>query len=492
MSWTLTQIRTYMRLQLSGGASPSDDEIGRAWIHALADFSRFVPQELIKEYTLDYDEVTDEQVTLTAHGTMKSLANKPVKYGSERIADDASETTVYTRDTDYTIDYSNGEITSISTGDIGATDTVFCNYTVSKHTIDISALTDLIRVFRVEYPLGEVPQHFATFEKYGDFLTLTSHPSSKPDQEQHELSDKRHAAVYYHETHTAPDTATSGSAPNWSNEILLTGCEAYSYLIEANSYEQLAATQVAASVTVLDEAWKEGTPDTGDLFLGIAALEAATATLALITSSGFHADANVSLGLALDELASLVDVDGTPATGELYAARVVEDCDPGAEGAIFLSNATSDAISAEAYLTAGDAKINLVNLGDEVARVNLEYANGAGAINDRLRDHARLHLERGTLHMQAIMGYVQEAQVRLSHIDKHSTEAQVEVGISNGYARISENHIAMADRLLVSTRQNLELAVMYRTLGIDRRDEFWSVLVSKHQLGTDKHSTQRS
>ncbi|KKN34175.1 hypothetical protein LCGC14_0796290 [marine sediment metagenome] len=492
---TITEFIAAIRVHLGDTATIwSTTEITRAVEHATHDLSRFVPRELIKEYTLDYTEVTDAQVTLSAHGTFKAMANKPIKWGSERIADDASETTVYTKDTDYTIDYSNGEITSISTGSIGATDTIFCNYTVNRHTIDISGLTDLIRVARVEYPLGNVPQHFATFELFGGFLTLTRHPNDPQSEPQHELGDTRHVAVYYNGYHT-PSTATAGTAPLFYDEILVKGGEAYSWLIRAAVLEHSAQARFESAVTILGTTINH-TAATTALAAGSTAAAAATTTLALIASDNVHAGAETALNKAKTEL----DLITALSTGnELYDAINVEDCDSQNEGAIFLSTATADAISAESYLTAGDAKINLVNLGDEVARLNLEYANGAGAINDRLRDHVRLHLERGTLHMQTISGYLNEATTRLQKVVMYVQEAQTEVTNANAYARIGEGYEADIANLIQEAgfyiqmgTQELQLAVLYREMGIERRDEFWAILGSRHQLGTDKHSTQRS
>ncbi len=488
MSWTLTQIRTYMRLHLSGSATPSDDELGRAWIHALGDFSRFIPRERYKIYVLDFDEVTDEAVTLTAHGTVKSLANTPIKWDSERIFDDAAETTKYTRDTDYTIDYLNGTITSISGGAIGATATIFCNYTISKQSLDISGLTDMYRIKNVWYPYGEVPEDAARYRLFAGLLTILGKKSTTtPSQGQ--LVDGKQVLVEYYGNHTAPDTTTAGSAPEWSNEIILKGCEAYSYLMEAISYDQLAATQMASAVTVLGTTISH-TAATAAMAAGSAALvEASAAIDRILTGDDYHALADAALDAANAEIDKVVA--DTSTGDELYDATQVEDIQPGSEGDFWLN--AGGTIDAKAFLTAGQALINAVNKGEDVTLRELEYADRAMAVHDRFRAMGQFHLERASARTQAALAYVQEAMGRIRQVEQIVTEAQTEVATGNGYARVGEayesdisNLIREAEGFIASGMQYGELADKYRDLGVLRRNEFWMILTDRSQHGTEK------
>lgn len=473
--WTLVEFRAALDLHLKEtGSLYSDSELDRAVTHALADFSRFYPRERFYETRLDFDEVTDEQVTLTAHGTYKDLANKPVKWDSERICDDAAETTKYTRGTDYEINYINGTITSISGGSIGATDTIFCNYTRDKTAIDISGLT-YFRIKRVEYPVGGVPADYATYDQHGDILFIMSKKGGQT-QSQGNLQNDKHARLWYYAPHTAATASAAGTAPEWSDEIVLKGAEAYMWLIEAAQQEHTAIDYLTTAATTLENCWKSD--DTGALKDAETALAVATATLLLIATDSVHASAETALDAAKTELDL---IHAASAGNEIYDAVNVEDCDSGNEGATFLSTATANAISAEAYLTAGDATIETVNVGEDVAPLYLQYANGAGAINDRLRDHARLHLERGALHMQVVAGYINEAATRLQKVVQYVDEAQAEIAVSNGYNRQGEILVAQASQEIAIALHRLDIAEKYREMGILRRNEFWAILGDRNQ-----------
>ncbi len=73
--------------------------------------------------------VTDENVTFSAGtGVEQSLANNNLDAGSVVVQDDGDSTT-YVEDTDYIVDYGRGLIQRLTTGSIGATDTVHVDYT---------------------------------------------------------------------------------------------------------------------------------------------------------------------------------------------------------------------------------------------------------------------------------------------------------------------------------------------------------------------------
>jgi len=135
----------------------TESELARSVQRAVADLSRFIPLEQTYEATLLFDVTGESFTSAAAHGTYVSLASKPIKESSETVTNVAGSVT-YTRDTDYTIDYSNGKITTISGGSMVVSTTYKISYTKSKISIDLTSLTGLIRVDRVEYPVGQVPQ----------------------------------------------------------------------------------------------------------------------------------------------------------------------------------------------------------------------------------------------------------------------------------------------------------------------------------------------
>ena len=109
---------------------------GQNTYQAPSDFSGFlllkdesneniIGQVTPEEFTrgIDTTKVTDE-VFESSDDTAVSLANSGIVQYSETVADDADHTTVYTRDTDYSMNYASGTITTDSTGSItDATDT---------------------------------------------------------------------------------------------------------------------------------------------------------------------------------------------------------------------------------------------------------------------------------------------------------------------------------------------------------------------------------
>lgn len=482
----IDEFQTELKLHLKEtGTLWSTTELTRAITHALADFSRFYPRERFYEVRLDFDAISDESVTLV--GGTKALTYKPVKWESETVVDTDDNACV--RGTDYEMDYIAGTITRIAGGEIAsATETITVSYTRDKTAVDISSLSTqtggYMRIHKVEYPVGDIPQDYVTFKTFGDILFITSKKGGTT-QSQGNLQNDRHARILYYAPHTVAGVSTAPTSPVWSDEIIIKGAEAYCWLIEAAQQEHTAIDYLVTAATTLENCWKS--TDSGALKDAETALAAASAALVKITGGAYQGAATTALAAAAVEL-GLMPVSQTTGS-ELYNASQVEDCDAGNEGATFLSTATANAISAEAYLTAGDAFVESVNQGVDIAPIYLTYANGAGLIGDRLRDHARLHIEQGTLHIQVIMGYVQEAQGRLRQIENLNAEAQSEIGVGNGYARVGETLVAQAQAELGIVLQRLEVAEKYREMGILRRNEFWAILGDRSQGGGDKVAT---
>lgn len=86
---------------------------------------QITPEEFAR--SVDATDVTDETFT-SSFGVAVSLDNKAIVQYSEKICDDADETTTYTRDTDYTMDYVSGTITVLATGSMSDATTYYANY----------------------------------------------------------------------------------------------------------------------------------------------------------------------------------------------------------------------------------------------------------------------------------------------------------------------------------------------------------------------------
>ena len=113
---------------------------------------QITPEEFARD--VDTTKITDETFT-SAYDTAVSLENRAIMQFSETIADDADQTTVYTRDTDYTMNYTTGAITVDSTGSMSDATTYYANYlhyTRSKpvkFTLEYDA-TNGVYVFRLD------------------------------------------------------------------------------------------------------------------------------------------------------------------------------------------------------------------------------------------------------------------------------------------------------------------------------------------------------
>ena len=231
----------------------NEEKIRSAIASAVSDLSRVLPQEKQYDHTLSFT-VTAEEFTAAAAGTYVALANAMIEPQSETVTN-AAGTTTYTRDTDYTMDYFNGEITIISTGDITAGDKPLIAYTKSKFGCSVSSITsELLRIDRVEYPAGCTPQSFVSWRKWKDYLTLTSSTVGS----QATLSNGKHVWVYYYADQTPPTATAAGSYPVFLDEVVIIGAESYALfervidLLHAAVVDTTAAKTAIALIDVAD------------------------------------------------------------------------------------------------------------------------------------------------------------------------------------------------------------------------------------------------
>ena len=172
------------------------------------------------------------------------LSNHPVKEGSDSGADSAS--TVLTRNTDYYIDYFNGRVKAIADGEIAAEEACTFTYKKSQLELDLSSLTDLVRIERVEYPVGNMPQSIVPFDVWGDFITITGQGESS---EQEYLREDEQVRVYYFAEHIRPDEYSPGSVPEFLENTINLVAGAYALLIYALKHEHQAETDLTSMRT---------------------------------------------------------------------------------------------------------------------------------------------------------------------------------------------------------------------------------------------------
>lgn len=221
-----------------------EDSLDRAVQRAVADITRFLPDEKIAEYTLIHAVTGESWTSADAHDTYVALANKPIKYESETVQSDDLATT-YTRDTDFYMDYSNGKITTISGGSMSVTTAYKIGYTKCREAVDISALTDIVRVQRVEYPMSTSSEFdFITFVIWGTVLYIA------PTQ----YTANKHMVVYYEAECTAPTESVDGSYPEYLDEVVLKGASAYALFSKAVEMEHAAETSIGSITSYIDDA----------------------------------------------------------------------------------------------------------------------------------------------------------------------------------------------------------------------------------------------
>ena len=147
----LVEFRTNLRLDLGLDNSSNivDAELDRAVNRAVNDLSRFLPRERILGIRLPDQTTTAEAFTsAAAHGTAVTLANNPIEHESETVTSSPAGTT-YTRDTDYTVDYFNGTIQTVSTGAMGLSTAFLISYERDARALDVSSI-DSLEIVRVE------------------------------------------------------------------------------------------------------------------------------------------------------------------------------------------------------------------------------------------------------------------------------------------------------------------------------------------------------
>lgn len=487
-SKTLTTMRTDIRLDLNDGSTLwSNDEIDRCVQRAVADLSRYLPRERVYEATISLT-VTEEASTAPAAGTYVALTYKPIKWDSETITDSTGATT-YTRDTDYTFDYTNGQYTIISTGDITEDDSLLVSYTKSGVQIDLSSKTDLIRVLKVEYPVGDVPQSLASYETFGNILTITS----LPGESQSRMRDSKHVAIYYQGEHTAPTTDAAGTFPNFLDWTVEHAAGAYALLIRAIDNEHQAITDIASCRTSLGN---------------IAAIH--TLADAALDKVATYLETNDTTDNAKDVLANITDdiadLRTAIATALDAANSYLDEVDTtdlqGAEG-IWASETDyvtgTSAPAAKKYLTDGDDKINLVNVGANVPENYSEYARYSLEIAKHYAQTRIDFITQANARTNAAMGFVQEAAQRLANIRTYIEEAGGWISMGLAFIQEAAERVAEIDRYLTeadsyqaAAAQSMAIADRLRQEGLERRNEVYAIWRDPQQyIGNLSYSSVR-
>lgn len=518
---TLDTIRTNIRLMLGSTDTtvlPADN-IDRAVAQAVAVLSRFFPRERIAEFTFIKTITNEAWTSGAAHGTYVALANKPVRYGSESVKN-SGLTVTYARDTDYTIDYSNGRLTTISGGSMAVSTAYKVTYDRDQIVLDVDAeLTEPIAIARIETRnADEVPQVVDAHEEWGEFLIVIT--DGKWGQLR--IPDKTHVVIYYWAYHDEPTAGTPGAAgsyPQFLDEVVLVGTSAYVLLSESVQNELLAIADLASSRAALVLA------DDDNALMSTALTAIATANNKL-DEEVVLADAQVVL--AATALAKVATHSGTEAdaaldkiTTHVAEADTIIDL---VQAELLLGNAALDKVAtygdpnstartAEWYLDQGDALLNTIPTGGPQAA--LQYVNFAQAELAKVQAYINEAMGRYA-HGQAIIteasgrlgmasAFIQEAQGRLGMSDSFIGEASGRIGAAQtylssaagyfqqaqGYALEVQSYLArdgmffrQAELYQSNSRELRELALSQKAEAELRLAEFMSTLRDRAQIAT--------
>jgi translation initiation factor 1 (eIF-1/SUI1) len=444
----LVSMRAAVRAALGGDDTDyPDGEVDRAVVRAVAELSRYLPDEGVLDYTVDY-VVEDETFNSGTLGTAVSLANSPIEPESETVETTDGATT-YSRDADYTMDYANGEITCLAAGSIVASTDHYIGYNKSRVAIDLSSLTTLMQVVQVAYPAKDIPRELVGFAVWGDMLYIKTAVGSPGSQQK--MKDGEHAWVYYYKDHTAPTVAANGSYPLYLDEVVIVGAEAYTLFTKAMEQQLLAIVDITAARTALAkvDTHVAGNTESAKAALdGIAAkLTAAETALAKVTTY-------------VDKL----DVDMTS------AEAVHTDLVKRIEG-------SGSIVGADVQLQTGDDKINLVNIGADVAELYRRYAETELLIAREWGARRTDFIVEAARHLDSARAFADEAAGRLDEGNILSAEANQRNNIASAF-------ISEAIQRLTAATQSLAISDRLRTEGAERRNEFLATVGDKAQLRT--------
>jgi len=426
------------------------------------------------------------------------LANSPIKWQSESATDNASAT--ITRNTDFYIDYANGRVKAISGGDISAEEVCTFTYKKSQIGIDLSNLPDLIRVQRVEYPVGGIPQNFVQGDTFGNYYVVTG---SGESEGQEQMAEDKQYRIYYDATHQTPGEYSPSTIPDFLEGTVETMAGAYALYILALKQEHQAVTDIASARSALESANGAHTALTSALTNIIKYLNNndnadAAGILAKITTD--DADLKAAVVTALDAMNSYLDDVGKASTGDIALSVLAKEDYMGSTNNYVNGGTEPDILQ---YLTTGDGLLNQVTKGGEGQDVPRAYRDYAAATKEALvaafETDRQLLLQGATARTNAAMGYANEAAQRLSTLRTYLEESAGYIAISTLFGTEAEQRIsdinaylAEANHYAGAASADMSASDRFRVEADERRAEVYSIWRDRKQyLGDFTTSSMR-
>jgi len=448
-----------------------------------------------KEYFKTVNEVKVDQIDGNTSGeklnlgtgaytdTWVYLANAPIKDGSESGTDADSNSLV--RNTDYYIDYISGALKAIDSANIAAGESCTFSYKKMQIGIDLSSLPRLIRVQRVEYPVGLVPQNFVTGDTFGKHFFITGMGEA---EEQQRMAEAEHIRVYYDAQHVSPNDFAPGTIPDFLENTVATLAGAYALYIYALKSEHQATTDLASAITSLSSANDAHTAlgtalDNLKKYLDNNSDADAAGILADITTDA--AGLRTAMVAAADALNTYLDSVASDLTNADDArANYMGDTANYVDG--------DSAPDIKKYLDDGDAHLNTVAVGGEGQDVPRAYREYAQTTRDALvaahEADRQFYYQNATSRTNAAMVYAQEAAQRLSNLRSYIEQAAGYTGIANTFASEAGHratdivtYLQQASQYAASAATDISLADRFRAEADERRNEVYSIWRDRKQ-----------
>ena len=390
------------------------------------------------------------------------LANSPIEDSTITITSSPAGTT-YTEDIDYEVDYSRGAVRLLSGGSMAASTTYLATYEKTNIGFNLRSLlpdyNNVIRVTRVLFPADLIPQQFVSFHIWNDILYVTQ---KRQAQSQETLTEGDHIAFWYEEKHRPPTTRFPGSAADVYDEVICIGAQAYALFIKAYSQEHQAITDLASARTALGN------------------MATATGKVATYLDNNTNNDAASILEAITSDAANLRTAIETAVDAMATALGLVTTDLTNADGVW-----TSEAgliTTATGYLTTGAAKIDLVNIGDQVAALYAQYCQAQLIAQKAWAQKRQDFLTEASSRIQQAVGYGREAELRENNLQTYINQAEAWVAVANSFKSEAESYLTEAVQYQQSAQTCINLAARFNAEATDKRSEFWSILKDKAEL----------
>ena len=327
-----------------------------------------------------------------------------------------------------------------------------------------------IRVHRVEYPTGQVPQKFVNFDVFGHMLTITGLEESGS---QEALAASNEIRIYYLAPHIAADDDEPGTCPPFLENTLLLAAGAYALFQRGLDMLHQADADFVLARTALTNA-------------GTALAKVATYLEDNSDEDSEHWLTKITTDIAGLRTAFLTAVDALNAHLDLVAGDLTAADNIRAEYLTttnYLDGGSEPDV--KQYLTTGDALLNTIADGAEGQGVPLAYARYAevtrSALISPFEEDRKLLAHNATARTNAAMIYAQEAAQRLSNLRSYIEQADAWGMIAQRFINEAEQRLADSIQYVNTANNNIVLADKLKEHAVTRRDEAWAIWRDRKQ-----------